>query len=71
MVKLVYFFYYSHTNSETIWFFINQQSFVRIDSPPILKNKVAVGLAGDLVCQDLQNFDAGHDSGFVYQHARQ
>lgn len=71
MAKLVYFFYYSHTNSETILFFINQQSPARINSPPILKNKVAVGLTGDLVCQDLRSFDAGHESVFVYHHARQ
>lgn len=60
MVKLVYFFYYSYTNNETIWFFINQQSPMRINFPPTLKNKIADGLAGDLVCQALPGFDAGH-----------
>ncbi|MBJ9228562.1 DUF4400 domain-containing protein [Citrobacter braakii] len=37
---------------------------------PALKTRIAIGLAGALVCQNLRLFDTGHESGFVYHHAR-
>ncbi|EBC1277531.1 DUF4400 domain-containing protein [Salmonella enterica] len=70
MAKLVYKIQYSCTNSETIPSFINQQSHLRIRFLPALKNRIAIGLAGKVVCQNLWLFDTGHESGFVYHHAR-
>ncbi|EJR7283350.1 DUF4400 domain-containing protein [Citrobacter freundii] len=46
-------------------FFINQQHCL-----PALKTRIAIDLVGDLVCQDLKRFGAGHKSRFVYHHAR-
>ncbi|WP_405047860.1 DUF4400 domain-containing protein [Raoultella sp. BIGb0132] len=49
-------------------YFINKQSHLRIHCLPALKTRIAIDLAGDLVCQDLRRFGAGHESGFVYHH---
>ncbi|EGT5658681.1 DUF4400 domain-containing protein [Citrobacter braakii] len=37
---------------------------------PALKTRIAIDLVGDLVCQYLRRFGAGHESGFVCHHAR-
>ncbi|MDM2863531.1 DUF4400 domain-containing protein [Citrobacter sp. Cpo073] len=49
---------------------MNQKRHLRSHCLPALKTRVAIGLVGDLVCQDLRRFGADHESGFVYHHAR-
>ncbi|WP_306463089.1 DUF4400 domain-containing protein [Raoultella terrigena] len=51
-------------------FFINQRSHLRIHCLPALKTRIAIDLVGDLVCQDLRRFGAGHKLRFVYHHTK-
>lgn len=43
---------------------------ILLQAPPLFALIIAVGLIDGLVRRDLRRFGAGHESGFVYHHAR-
>jgi integrating conjugative element membrane protein (TIGR03747 family) len=43
---------------------------ILLQALPLFALMIVVGLLDGLVRRDLRRFDAGHESGFVYHHAR-